>query len=173
MSALLLGRCVRAVNCGSRPLLQRSRLPQAGMTVSWVRGLAVEPFDPNEPCPYEPREKLVIGTDEDPLPPGHKGYLTDKEAWENQNLLYPRQSHFWYDDGYAQPEEYIDRNYYYKDSTALAQNLSMFAFIYVFFGGLATLMGDRFRPVVDYEETLPFDLNPARGLPPRVQPDEE
>ena len=103
--------------------------------------------------PYNPPPR---GKHEDPLAPNlvmeeEKTGLAaglplvrDRDVWANPDALLPERHELWWDDGTAEPEWYIDRDFARPMSVPLmsAQLLGMFSLLFFGVGGLAVYLGE-------------------------------
>ena len=106
---------------------------------------------------------LVAEEEKTGLPAGLPG-VSDAEVWANPEMLLPERSELWWDDGTAQPEWFVDRNWPVSTPTAALQ---LFTVLFgILGGGLAYgyMLGDNIRAAAPrWEHSIPYDMKREFG----------
>ena len=121
------------------------------------RGKHEDPLEPN----------LVMEEEKTGLAAGLP-MVRDRDVWANPDALLPERHELWWDDGTAEPEWYIDRDFPRQMSVPLmsAQLLGMFSVLLVGVGGLAVLMGEE-NHIRAANRAAAWTKWPSPPLPPR------
>lgn len=106
---------------------------------------------------------LVLEEKSSPHPPGFP-VTRDAEVLADSSILAPERWEFWYDDGTAEPEWVVDRNWPYSTATAAMQTATVLAVILGTFLSLGTIIGPKVQRVAHrHEAGMPFEMTQEYG----------